>query len=102
MCKCTCKPAKRAPQTIDVVRPLAQLKAGDLISAGANLAFVCWVEISEASEESGPENRTIAYRDVNGGDYHERTARDSYTVWLEHPAIGAHRTLEAECLAWGE
>jgi hypothetical protein len=51
---------------------------GDLISTPSGLAWVAWVDADY-----------IGYRDLNGGDYHERVLAAKYEVWLEHPAHAA-------------
>lgn len=71
--------------------PPTSLRAGDAIEAGfRGVCFVCYVD-----------GGTIAYLD-KAGEYHECTARDEYKRFLVHPAIGAHRKVEASAIAWAE
>jgi hypothetical protein len=88
----------KTTQTISVVRPFAQIRPGDLISTGYGLAFVAWTTTADGEFSYSND---IGYQ-YPAGEYHERTARAEYEVWLEHPVIGQNRDLEASLIAAAE
>ena len=73
-------------------RDLHELRSGDLIvvNGAGTLGFLCWTDPT-----------AIGYLGTDG-EYHERTALPTYTVWVEHPMIGAKREIEARAASWDQ
>lgn len=84
---------------ISTVRNIKDLSAGDLVQVNAHVkGFVCWTNLADGENSF---SHWIGYLGLDG-TYHERTATETYTVFLEAPEIGAHRHVEQEAMSWAE
>jgi len=83
--------------TIAEWRTLEHISPGDLIQVTPYvMGYVCWVELADGENTT---SHGIGYLGTDG-DYHERTAKEEYVVFLQHAVIGKLRHVESRAMAW--